>query len=247
MPCTYVLVTARIPWKVLNLNELSISSCTLSYPQDMSPSNGHGATSNGHSHASGAITKESITDVLFNDRPMNGSSDVHVNGTSDFSGDHVNGVNGFSSPFNNDATEARRASDSSAADIAICGIGVRLPGGIRSPSDLFDFLAKKGDARCFVPEDRYNVEAFYDPSGKPGTLISKYGYYLDLNLAQFDASMFSMSNAELATVDPSQRLLLEVTRELSKARAKLIFEGGTSAPLSAISQKIGRTCRMSTC
>ncbi|KAK6827594.1 hypothetical protein PG987_010935 [Apiospora arundinis] len=97
--------------------------------------------------------------------------------------------------------------------IAICGMGVRLPGGIRSSSDLFDFLVNKGDARNVVPKDRYNVEAYHDPSGKAGSIATKYGYYLDIDLAEFDGSMFRISNAELAAMDPSQRLLLEVTRE----------------------------------
>lgn len=109
--------------------------------------------------------------------------------------------------------------------IAICGMGVRLPGGIKSSSELFDFLANKGDARNVVPEDRYNVEAFYDPSGKPGTVSTKYGYYLDLDLAQFDASMFGISNAELSTMDPSQRLLLEVTREAFESAGEADFRG----------------------
>jgi acyl transferase domain-containing protein len=109
--------------------------------------------------------------------------------------------------------------------IAICGMGVRLPGGIRSASDLFHFLANKGDARNIVPETRYNVESFYDPEGKPGSVITKYGYYLDVDLAHFDSSMFSISNAELAAMDPSQRLLLEVTREALEAAGETDFRG----------------------
>ena len=105
-------------------------------------------------------------------------------------------------------------------------MGVRLPGGIRSASDLFNFLANKGDARNIVPKDRYNVEAFYDPAGKPGSVITKYGYYLDdLDLAQFDASMFDISNAELAAMDPGQRLLLEVTREAFESAGEADFRG----------------------
>ena len=109
--------------------------------------------------------------------------------------------------------------------IAICGMGVRLPGGIRSASDLFNFLVNKGDARNVVPKDRYNVEAYYDPEGKPGSVITKYGYYLDIDLAQFDSTMFSISNAELAAMDPCQRLLLEVTREAFESAGETDFRG----------------------
>jgi len=100
--------------------------------------------------------------------------------------------------------------------IAICGIGVRLPGAIRSAQDLYTFLHDKRDARNEVPPSRYNVSAYHDPAGKPGTINTQYGYYLsdaDTDLAAFDPTMFTISNVELASLDPSQRLLLEVTRE----------------------------------
>ncbi|RDW86492.1 type I polyketide synthase [Aspergillus mulundensis] len=115
-----------------------------------------------------------------------------------------------------------------ATPIAICGMGVRLPSGIRSPSDLFNFLLNKGDARNVVPSDRYNVDAYYDPSGKPGTIKTKYGYYLDVDLAQFDATMFGMSKTELTTLDPSQRLLLEVTREAFESAGEPGFRGSNT-------------------
>lgn len=142
---------------------------------------------------------------------MSGTNSTHTNGTN---GTHANGTHDATRPEND------------AAPIAICGMGVRLPGGIRSPSDLFTFLFNKGDARNIVPPDRYNVEAYYDPSGKPGTMNTKHGYYLDdINLGDFDASMFGMSNAELSTLDPAQRLLLEVTREALESAGEGDFRG----------------------
>ena len=157
--------------------------------------------------SAGAYIHSADKNTQHNSNDMNGHSDVHVNGR------------------NGSSTAPTKFSRFSNKDIAICGIGVRLPGGIRSPSDLFDFLANKGDARGIVPEDRYNVEAFYDPEGKPGTLMTKHGYYLDLDLSKFDASMFRMSNTEIATVDPSQRLLLEVTREAFESAGEADFRG----------------------
>ncbi|KAJ8128147.1 hypothetical protein O1611_g5491 [Lasiodiplodia mahajangana] len=99
--------------------------------------------------------------------------------------------------------------------IAICGIGLRLPGGLSSPEQLWDFLLAKGDARCRVPASRYNVSAYYSTSGKPGTVASEYGYFLDesVDIAKLDTSSFSVSRSELQQTDPQQRLLLEVARE----------------------------------
>ncbi|BCR92997.1 type I iterative PKS [Aspergillus luchuensis] len=99
--------------------------------------------------------------------------------------------------------------------IAICGMALRLPGGLGSPQDLWDFLIAKGDARSRVPESRYNVSAFHSPSKRPGTVVTEYGYFLDesIKLGALDASRFSLSRAELEAADPQQRQMLEVVRE----------------------------------
>ncbi|KAI4157355.1 MAG: hypothetical protein LQ342_008349 [Letrouitia transgressa] len=99
------------------------------------------------------------------------------------------------------------------AHIAICGMAVRLPNSIKTPQQLWHFLLNKGDARSRVPESRYNVSAFYHPSGKPGTVVTEHGYFLDDDIGTLDTSFFSMPRMELERADPQQRLLLEVTRE----------------------------------
>jgi acyl transferase domain-containing protein len=91
----------------------------------------------------------------------------------------------------------------------------RLPGGIHSPSELWDFLYEGRDARGPVPSSRYNISAFYSPDKKPGSVIAQQGYFLDStnDLAALDTSFFSMPRNEVETLDPQQRMLLEVTRE----------------------------------
>ncbi|KAL9628748.1 MAG: hypothetical protein Q9164_007157 [Protoblastenia rupestris] len=134
---------------------------------------------------------------------------THINGGANHHGE--NGTNGHGSLPN--------------VPIAICGIGLRLPGGIRKDSDLLDLLLNKRDARRVVPADRYNIESYYDPRGKPGSILTKHGYFIDVDLSQFDASMFHMSNAEVSQLDPSQRLLLEVTREALESAGEADFRG----------------------
>ncbi|KAL8747870.1 MAG: hypothetical protein Q9190_000318 [Brigantiaea leucoxantha] len=97
--------------------------------------------------------------------------------------------------------------------IAICGMALRLPGGLKTPQQLWDFLLSKGDARTRVPGSRYNVSAFYDPSGKPGSVITEYGYFLDEDIGHLDISFFNMARTEVERLDPQQRLMLEATRE----------------------------------
>lgn len=136
---------------------------------------------------------------------------------------HNHRVNGFT----NGDTSAQNGYSGGLPQVpvAICGIGVRLPGGLRSDSDLFDFLVNKQDARGVVPADRYNIDAYYDPRGRPGSISTRYGYYLHEDLSRMDASMFSLSNAEISYMDPAQRLLLEVTREAFEGAGEGDFRG----------------------
>lgn len=101
--------------------------------------------------------------------------------------------------------------------IAICGMSVRLPGGIHSPQQLWDFLIAKGDARGPVPKSRYNASAYYSDSETPkaGSTKTEYGYFLDesIDLASIDTSFFSMAKPDVERMDPHQRQMLEVARE----------------------------------
>lgn len=100
-----------------------------------------------------------------------------------------------------------------ATPIAICGMGMRLPGGIRDADSFWKFLCNKSSGRCRIPKDRYDVGNFHGPS-KIGHVASEYGYFIDdINLGHADASFWSMTKEEIATMDPQQRLALEVTYE----------------------------------
>ena len=59
--------------------------------------------------------------------------------------------------------------------LAIVGMGCRLPGGVDSPEALWTFLCRGGDATAEVPADRWNVEAYYDQHGSPGSTITRRG------------------------------------------------------------------------
>ena len=98
--------------------------------------------------------------------------------------------------------------------IAICGMAMRLPGGVSLDTDFWRLLVDKKDACCQVPADRYNIDAFQSNINKSGTIQAARGYFLDhLDLSHFDASFFSMTRSELEKLDPQHRLLLELTRE----------------------------------
>ncbi|KAF1949245.1 hypothetical protein CC80DRAFT_581693 [Byssothecium circinans] len=108
-------------------------------------------------------------------------------------------------------------------------MALRLPGGLESPQDLWEFLLAKGDARSRVPESRYNISAYHSDSKKPGTIATQYGYFLDdtVKLGSLDASRFSLSRAELEFSDPQQRRMLEVVREAFDDAGENNFKGRT--------------------
>ncbi|KAJ5389914.1 polyketide synthase [Penicillium cataractarum] len=69
-----------------------------------------------------------------------------------------------------------------------------------------------------VPQDRYNVDAFHHPaSEKLNTLSTRNGHFLDEDVAAFDAPFFSITAQEATAMDPTARLLLEVTYEAMEA------------------------------
>lgn len=128
----------------------------------------------------------------------------------------------------NDATATPNSEpviESDLPPIAIVGIGLRLPGNISTTDEFWDLLVNKKSTRCRVPESRFNVDAFYSDSGKPGTVNSKYGHYLDVDIDRLDASFFSMSRAEVERLDPHQRLLLEVVWECMESGGQRDWRG----------------------
>ena len=95
-------------------------------------------------------------------------------------------------------------------DIAVIGIGCRLPGGLHSPEQLWDFLVQGGDAITQVPADRWQWPSGIDPCrSHPG--IDRGGFLADI--ARFDARFFRVTPREAELMDPQQRILLELTWE----------------------------------
>ncbi|KAK4184985.1 hypothetical protein QBC35DRAFT_32555 [Podospora australis] len=149
----------------------------------------------------------------------------HTNGTGSVNGlNGANGTNGYTNGHSNGATES---ATKPLIPVAICGMALRLPGNLETPQDLWDFLIAKGDARSRVPESRYNISAYHSDSGRPGTIATQYGYFLDdsVKLGSLDATRFSLSRAELEFAGPEQRRMLEVVREALDDAGETNFKG----------------------
>ena len=138
-----------------------------------------------------------------------------------------NGItNGGSPPLQNGLTNGAITSQaSSKTPIAICGLGVRLPGGIRHPDDFWSLLVEGRDARSTIPKDRFNIDGFNDTLGYSGAIRTRHGYFLDDDLSSLDTSFFNMSRNELERADPQQRQLLEVTKECFDSAGEVDYRG----------------------
>ncbi|MDJ0597117.1 MAG: polyketide synthase, partial [Pleurocapsa sp. MO_226.B13] len=97
--------------------------------------------------------------------------------------------------------------------IAIVGLGCRFPGGANNPEAFWQLLRDGVDAISEVPSDRWNLDAYYDPNpDTPGKMYTRYGGFVE-GLEEFDSQFFNISPKEAASLDPQQRMLLEVSWE----------------------------------
>ncbi|MEP7311633.1 MAG: beta-ketoacyl synthase N-terminal-like domain-containing protein [Pseudomonadota bacterium] len=97
--------------------------------------------------------------------------------------------------------------------IAIIGMGLRLPGGADDAAALADLLWAGKDLITEVPPQRWSLDNWYDPANVAGKMTTRHGGFLREPVDQFDAEFFGISPIEAASMDPQQRLALELAWE----------------------------------
>ncbi len=97
--------------------------------------------------------------------------------------------------------------------IAIVGMGCRYPGGADAPESYWRLLRDGIDATSEVPADRWDGDAYYDPDpAAVGKMVTRRGGFLD-RVDLFEPTFFGITPREAASLDPQQRILLEVAWE----------------------------------
>ncbi|BDX34821.1 putative polyketide synthase [Mycobacterium antarcticum] len=96
--------------------------------------------------------------------------------------------------------------------IAIVAVSCRFPGA-PDPEAFWEVLFGGVDAIREVPEDRFDIDEFYDPDpDSPGKTYTRFGGFLD-GIDGFDPEFFGISPREAVWIEPQQRLTLETVWE----------------------------------
>ena len=110
-------------------------------------------------------------------------------------------------------TELEECRRSQSQPVAIVGLAVRLPGGVITPELFWDALAEGKDLIASIPPERWEAQEYWSPEGdQPGTLYDNHGGFLS-DVDAFDADFFGINAREATSMDPQQRILLELTWE----------------------------------
>ncbi|KAF7520840.1 hypothetical protein PCG10_008766 [Penicillium crustosum] len=110
--------------------------------------------------------------------------------------------------------------------IAIVGMGMRLPGEVRTGDEFWDLLISKRDCSSDVPKSRYNIDAFYHPD-KPQSVKTRRGYFLNDEYMQgSDNSFFAeIPGFNTSELDPQQMSLMEVVWECMENAGQTKWRG----------------------
>src|SRR5271168_1327784 len=131
---------------------------------------------------------------------------------------------------------------------AIVGYALRVPGAADA-DEFWEVLREGRDAISEVPQDRWDVDEYYDPDpDAPGKIVSRRAGFID-DVTGFDASFFGLSKRETMMIDPQHRLLLETAwravehsgtapSALAKTQTGVFMGLGTHDYLGLISEEL---------
>ncbi|KAI1756773.1 type I polyketide synthase [Xylaria castorea] len=139
----------------------------------------------------------------------NGTNGVHgMNGHNDTMAGGVNGAHTYTD------TDQPAVRSGEPIPIAIVGMGCRFGGGVTNPSELWELCAAGKDGWTPIPEQRFNVKSLYhEDKNRIGRCHVVGGYFMEQDVAVFDAAFFNLASDVATGLDPQCRLLLETVYE----------------------------------
>lgn len=114
-----------------------------------------------------------------------------------------------------DGADAARSLESEVPEdaIAIVGLALRFPGDLADEDAFWQALLRGADLVTQVPAERWATQEMLHPRrSEPGRSITFAAGVLS-DVEGFDAAFFGISPREAATLDPQQRLMLELAWE----------------------------------
>ncbi|ODH53443.1 hypothetical protein GX48_00273 [Paracoccidioides brasiliensis] len=100
--------------------------------------------------------------------------------------------------------------DSDIIPLAIIGFSARYAQEASTSEKFWEFLLRGRQSTTPIPKDRFNAAAYYHPDyDHGGTFHVKGGHFLSDDPLGFDAGFFRISQTEVLTMDPQQRLVME--------------------------------------
>ena len=121
-------------------------------------------------------------------------------------------INDLSAKTGSTSQPRRHSGRFDQSKVAIVGYSGRFPDSA-SNEEFWELLRAGKDAHRLIPEDRFDWEAHYDPTGKAkNTSCVKYGCFIK-EPGLFDARFFNISPREAENMDPAQRLAITTTYE----------------------------------
>lgn len=98
--------------------------------------------------------------------------------------------------------------------IAIIGMSFRGPGDAHNIEAYWNMINNGVSAWSKVPAERWNADSFYHPDPEAAECNNtKAGHFIRQDMSEFDAGFFGVQPAEARSMDPQQRILLEVAWE----------------------------------
>ena len=89
------------------------------------------------------------------------------------------------------------AEPSGLTPIAIVGMACRLPGNVCSAEEFWEMICRGRHGWSQIPEHRFSTSVYSHPNPeKKGTFNARGGYFLEHDLAMFDAPFFNITRAE---------------------------------------------------